>query len=106
MPHWVVTLPRTWAVTYPELEEHVVMVTATSALPAQAVAWSEVQQQAIKLNPNWRDRNDEPRQGPKAGLAVARMVAMIIYQSDLLMQRRLWSATCLATHGPHVNACR
>ncbi len=88
MSHWVVTLPRTWAVTYPELVEQVVMVTATSVLSAQAVAWSEVQRQVIKLDPAWRNRNDEPGQGPKVGLAVARMVAMIINQSDLSMQRR------------------
>ncbi len=73
---------------YPELVEQVVMVTATSALFPQAVAWSEVQQQAIKLVPAWQNRNDEPGQGPKAGLAVARMAAMMIYQSDLSMQRR------------------
>ena len=36
-----------WAVTYPELVEKAIVVAATAALTAQAIALSEVQRQAI-----------------------------------------------------------
>jgi homoserine O-acetyltransferase len=40
-----------WAVSYPELVEKVIVVAATAALSAQAIAFSEVQRQAIMADP-------------------------------------------------------
>jgi homoserine O-acetyltransferase len=77
-----------WAVTYPELVQKVAVVAATAALTAQAVAFSEVQRQAIMADPRWQGGNYEPGQGPDAGLAIARMLAMITYQSEESMELR------------------
>lgn len=77
-----------WAVTYPEMVQKVAVVAATAALTAQAIAFSEVQRQAIMADPAWRDGNYEPGHGPGTGLAIARMLAMITYQSEEAMELR------------------
>ena len=77
-----------WAVAYPELVDRVIVVAATAALTAQAVAFSEVQRQAILSDPRWQNGNYRPGEGPDAGLAIARMLAMITYQSEESMELR------------------
>jgi len=77
-----------WAVTYPELVRKVVVVAATAALTAQAIAFNEVQRQAIMADLRWQRGDYEPGQGPDAGLAIARMLSMITYQSEEVMETR------------------
>src|SRR6266481_2732512 len=77
-----------WAVTYPELVRKVAVVAATASLTAQAVAFSEVQRQAIMADPRWQGGSYAPDAGPGAGLAIARMLAMITYQSEESMEMR------------------
>ncbi len=77
-----------WAVTYPELVQKVAVVAATARLTAQAVAFSEVQRQAIMADPRWQGGTYAPGAGPGAGLAIARMLAMITYQSEESMEMR------------------
>src|SRR5947209_12747563 len=57
-----------WAVTYPELVEKVIVVAATAALTAQAVAFSEVQRQVIMSDLRWQQGDYAPDEGPDAGL--------------------------------------
>jgi homoserine O-acetyltransferase len=64
-----------WAVTYPELT-------------AQAVAFSEVQRQVIMSDRRWQQGDYALDEGPDAGLAIARMLAMITYQSEESMELR------------------
>lgn len=77
-----------WAVSYPELVEKVIVVAATASLSTQAVAFSEVQRQAIMADPSWQQGNYQPYEGPEAGLAIGRMLAMITYQSEESMELR------------------
>jgi homoserine O-acetyltransferase len=77
-----------WAVSYPELVQKVAVIAASAALTAQAVAFSEVERQAIMADPHWQGGNYTPGQGPTAGLAIARMLAMITYQSEETMELR------------------
>ncbi len=77
-----------WAVLYPERVQRVAVVAATAALTAQAIAFSEVERQAIMVDPCWQNGNYEPGRGPNAGLAIARMLAMITYQSEEAMELR------------------
>ncbi len=77
-----------WAVAYPDLVENVIVVAATAALTAQAIAFSEVQRQAILSDPCWLNGNYAPGHGPEAGLSIARMLAMITYQSEEGMELR------------------
>jgi homoserine O-acetyltransferase len=77
-----------WAVAHPELVENVIVVAATAALTAQAIAVSEVGRQAILADPRWQGGDYLPGQGPNAGLSIARMLAMITYQSEEGMESR------------------
>ena len=77
-----------WAVAYPELVQKAIVVAATATLTAQAIAFSEVQRQAILADPRWQGGDYLPGQGPDAGLAIARMLAMITYQSEEGMELR------------------
>lgn len=77
-----------WAVTYPELVNKVAVIAATAALTAQAIAFSEVERQAIMADPRWQQGDYEPGEGPSSGLAIARMLAMITYQSEEAMELR------------------
>jgi homoserine O-acetyltransferase len=52
------------------------------------VAFSEVQRQAIMADPLWLCGDYIPGQGPTTGLAIARMLAMITYQSEESMELR------------------
>jgi len=77
-----------WAIAYPELVENVIVIAATAALTAQAIAFSEVQRQAILSDPRWQNGEYAPGLGPEAGLSIARMLAMITYQSEEGMELR------------------
>ncbi len=77
-----------WAVAYPECVDQVVVVAATAAISAQAIAFNEVARQAIMADPAWCCGDYLPGQGPASGLAIARMLAMITYQSEEAMQMR------------------
>ena len=77
-----------WAVAYPELVRKAIVVAATAALTAQGIAFSEVGRQAILADPLWQGGDYLPGEGPRAGLAIARMLAMITYQSEEAMELR------------------
>lgn len=77
-----------WAVAYPELVRKAIVVAATAALTAQAIAFSEVGRQAILADPLWQGGDYLPGEGPRRGLAIARMLAMITYQSEEAMELR------------------
>src|SRR5256714_13302185 len=77
-----------WGVAYPEMVQKVIVVAATAALTAQAIAFSEVGRQAILSDPRWQNGDYLPGQGPDAGLSIARMLAMITYQSEEGMELR------------------
>jgi homoserine O-acetyltransferase/O-succinyltransferase len=89
-----------WAVTYPEMVDKVAVIAATAALTAQAIAFSEVERQAIMNDALWQGGNYVPGQGPGAGLAIARMLAVITYQSEEAMELRFARKPALDKVGP------
>jgi homoserine O-acetyltransferase len=77
-----------WAVSFPEMVRKVAVVAATAAVTAQAIAFNEVGRQAIMADPAWLCGDYIPGQGPATGLSIARMLAMITYQSEEAMEMR------------------
>lgn len=70
-----------WAALFPELVEAIAPIAASARHSPWCVAWSEAQRQAIFADPRWQGgwyRADAP---PRAGLAAARMMAMVSYRS-------------------------
>jgi homoserine O-acetyltransferase len=77
-----------WAVSFPEMVRKVAVVAATAAVTAQAIAFNEVGRQAIMADPVWLCGDYSAGQGPATGLSIARMLAMITYQSEEAMEMR------------------
>lgn len=77
-----------WAAMYPERVARIAPIATSGHFSPQGIAYNEVQRRAIMLDPAWNGGDYEPERGPDQGLAVARMLGMITYQSDELMHQR------------------
>jgi len=69
-----------WAAWDPSVGR-VVAVATSAAHSAWCIAWSESQRQAIYADPDWNDGFYAPDRPPAAGLAAARMMAMLSYRN-------------------------
>jgi homoserine O-acetyltransferase len=77
-----------WTLLYPELVESAVFVASTARHSAWCIGLSEAQRQAIYADPRWRDGRYDPDDPPSAGLAAARMMAMLSYRSQPSFEMR------------------
>lgn len=55
---------------------------------AWCIAWSWTQRHAIESDPHWQGGRYPPGEGPRMGLSLARMIAMITYRSFSSFQER------------------
>lgn len=101
-----------WAAWDPTVRR-VVAVATSAAHSAWCIAWSESQRQAIYADPAWNDGFYAPDRPPAAGLAAARMMAMLSYRNpDSFQQRfgrtpaRVASASSDAPEAPDVGSAR
>ncbi len=88
-----------WA-RYDELVRGLVPIAVGGRHSAWCIAFSEAQRQAIYADPAWRGGHYEPGAGPAAGLAVARMIAMISYRSFASFDARFGRQAGEADDGP------
>jgi homoserine O-acetyltransferase len=86
-----------WTISYPEMVRKAAVVAATAAISAQAIAFNEVGRQSIMADPDWYCGDYAPGRGPGIGLAIARMLAMITYQSEESMEMRFSRQSALRT---------
>jgi homoserine O-acetyltransferase len=77
-----------WALLYPDLVESAVFIASTARHSAWCIGLSEAQRQAIYADPRWRDGRYDAADPPAAGLAVARMMAMLSYRSQPSFEER------------------
>lgn len=77
-----------WATMFPDRVARIVVMACAARQNTQAIAFSEVGRNAILLDPEWKGGAYEPGQGPRNGLAVARMMAHITYLSELSLDRK------------------
>src|SRR5512142_2029843 len=77
-----------WALSYPALVESVVFVASTARHSAWCIGLSEAQRQAIFADPRWKGGRYDPVDPPSAGLAAARMMAMLSYRSQPSFEMR------------------
>ncbi len=68
--------------------DRLVVFAAPAAASPQAIGWNVVQRMAIEADPAWSGGNYAPGEGPTAGLAAARALAMITYRSGAEFQAR------------------
>ncbi len=77
-----------WAAMFPRKIRKAIPIAASGRFAPQGIAFNEVQRRVIMLDPAWNDGNYEEDAIPASGLAIARMVGVITYQSDELMAAR------------------
>jgi len=77
-----------WGVRYPQLSEHLIVISTTHKLSSQAIAFNKIGRHAITIDPSWKDGNYYGQPGKIKGLGLARMVAHITYLSEEGMQNK------------------
>lgn len=77
-----------WAVMFPEVVKRSVVIAAPAFTYPQAIAFNEVQRQAIMADSQWRGGDYYNSAPPERGLAIARMLAMITYRSEETFVKR------------------
>jgi len=82
-----------WSLTLPERLAHCVVIASTPRLSAQNIGFNEVARRAIISDPDFHGGDYYAHHTvPKRGLAVARMLGHITYQSDDSMAERFGRA--------------
>ncbi len=82
-----------WGRRSPVPVDRLVVFAAPAATSAQAIAWNTVQRMAIEADPAWRGGRYPPGEGPTAGLAAARALAMITYRTAAEFEARFGRAS-------------
>lgn len=82
-----------WGITFPCFVRKLLAMATTARESAQAIAFNEVGRQAILQDPDWNEGNYASGEGPRVGLAIARMMAHITYLSDASMARKFGRRT-------------
>lgn len=74
-----------WGAAYSDITDGIIAIATPGRSGPQAIAYNEVGRRSIMMDPNWRGGDYYDADSPECGLAVARMVGMITYQSDASM---------------------
>ncbi len=77
-----------WAAMFPSRVRRAIPIAASGRFAPQGIAFNEIQRRVIMLDPAWDNGNYSDDAIPASGLAIARMVGVITYQSDELMAAR------------------
>lgn len=77
-----------WAIMAPNFVRSIVPIATTARHSAWSIALSEAQRAAIFADPKWDDGRYPDWDGPSAGMAAARMMAMCTYRTRESFERR------------------
>jgi homoserine O-acetyltransferase len=77
-----------WALMYPDLVDSLAFIASTARHSAWCIGLSEAQRAAIFADPRWRGGRYDTADPPSAGLAAARMMAMLSYRSQPSFEMR------------------
>jgi homoserine O-acetyltransferase len=77
-----------WALLHPGRVDAIAPIAVSARHSAWCIGLSEAQRQAIFADPRWRGGHYPAGDGPEAGLAVARQIAMCTYRSRASLEAR------------------
>ncbi len=92
-----------WVIEYPGFVRRLLAMATTARESAQGIAFNEVGRQAIMQDPEWHGGDYARGEGPRVGLAIARMMAHITYLSDASMDRKFGRRKAHAPEGGAYN---
>jgi homoserine O-acetyltransferase len=77
-----------WAARFPKQVHAAIVLASGSNLSAQGIAFNTVGRKAILDDPQFQDGNYDEEEGPRYGLALARMLAHITYLSEASIEMK------------------
>jgi len=78
----------TWALDNGAAVDHAIVIGAYDCFSAMGIGLNAVARQAIYNDPDFANGNYPPEAQPTAGIRLARMIAMLTYKSDALLETR------------------
>ncbi len=77
-----------WSVRFPGMVRSAVSIASAAKLSAQGLAFNAVGRAAVLTDPGWLEGRYASDEGPRHGLAIARMIGHITYLSKVAMDDR------------------
>jgi homoserine O-acetyltransferase len=77
-----------WGLRYSDRVDHAIVIGAFDAISAMGIALNAVAREAIYADPNFNGGDYYDGPAPTRGVRHARMIAMLSYKSDVLLQER------------------
>lgn len=77
-----------WAASNPESKSNIISIVAPEKTSAQAIGFNHIMRRAIVNDPNWLEGKYNPENPPTFGMATARAVGMMTYQTEESMERK------------------
>ncbi|WP_411680343.1 homoserine O-acetyltransferase MetX [Clostridium thailandense] len=82
-----------WSVSYPDFMDGIINLAAPLNLSTEAVGINHIMRKSIMWDPNWNNGDYYGLDLPANGLSVARMIAMLTYQTRDLMNKKFGRRT-------------
>lgn len=76
-----------WAIAYPDFVDNVINLCSSLTLSAEAIGFNHVMRQAIINDPNFNNGDYYDGEPPHKGLAIARMLGMLTYRTDIQLAK-------------------
>lgn len=77
-----------WVTLFPEDGANVISIVAPEKTSAQAIGFNHIMRRAIFNDPNWNDGKYDPASPPRYGMATARAIGMLTYQTEESTERK------------------
>ena len=85
-----------WAIDYPDFMDNVINLCSSLSFSAEAIGFNHVMRQAIINDPNFNGGDYYDSDPPDNGLAIARMLGMLTYRTDIQLGKAFGRATKVA----------
>lgn len=82
-----------WAIDYPNFVDNVINLCSSLYFSAEAIGFNHVMRQAVINDPNYCGGDYYEGEPPTKGLAIARMLGMLTYRTDLQLEKAFGRAT-------------
>ena len=82
-----------WAIDYPGFVSNVVNLCSSLSFSAEAIGFNHVMRQAVINDPHFNNGDYYDGEKPDKGLAIARMLGMLTYRTDIQLNKAFGRAT-------------